>query len=128
MCLLPQSLSKLLWLTTTPAPTDPPTALFPARLQSDVIAYNAAAADVIKAKTAKIGTCNHFGAVVAACGGEKYKTCPGVQIVGGIHYEPAGWKLLAATVAGCVRSAGETTQMKLTMKTDEQTLWRPRHG
>jgi hypothetical protein len=117
----------LLWLTTTPAPTDPPTALFPVRLQSDVIAYNSAAAAAIKVRAEKIGSCDLFGAVVAACGEEMYETCPGVQIVGGIHYEPAGWELLAATVAGCVRSA-EAAQTKLTMKTDELTSERPRHG
>jgi lysophospholipase L1-like esterase len=93
--------AKLLWLSTTPAPTNPPTPLFPERLQSSVIEYNAAAAAVMSKATVK--TCDLFGAVTATCGGQVYSTCPGIQKVGGIHYESGGWDLLARTVAGCVR-------------------------
>ena len=100
--------ARLLWLSTTPAPTNPPTPLFPERLQSSVIQYNSAAAAVMS--KAKVKTCDLFEAVTAACGGPVYSSCPAIQKVGGIHFESSGWDLLAATVAGCVReSATERT-------------------
>jgi lysophospholipase L1-like esterase len=96
--LLSRTKAKIVWLSTTPAPTNPPTPLFPQRLQSDVIAYNSAAAQF--ASALKLKTCDLFAAVTAVCG-KNYSVCP-LQKPSGIHFEAAGWKLLASTVAGCV--------------------------
>lgn len=94
--------AQLVWLTTTPAPTNPPTPLFPERLQSSVVAYNKAAALVVSA--AQIPSCDLFSVITSRCGGDKYSTCPGIQKLSGIHYENGGWDLLAGAVAECVRN------------------------
>jgi hypothetical protein len=130
--LLVHTSARIIWLTSTPAPTDPPTPLFPVRIQSAVEAYNAAAAATVAVHTERISTCDLFGAVCAACANN---TAPAyaaagvgsvvgtataaastsalstpaciystcpLQVPGGIHFEAAGWSLLGRTVKGCI--------------------------
>ena len=122
--LLSLTKAKIVWLSTTPAPTNPPTALFSERTQSAVIAYNKAADTVVDDAREITGsariepTCNLFEAVCGVCAPASasasdlasasaptdkcaYSTCP-LQEPGGIHYEAAGWDLLGKTVHACL--------------------------
>ena len=63
----------MLWVATTPVPTDPPPqagkscVLLPGRLEKDVLAYNAVAAKVMTA-AGSVPTCDVHTAVTAVCG------------------------------------------------------------
>jgi hypothetical protein len=95
--------AALVWMTTTPVPTDPPPqcVLIPRRLQTDVTAYNAAAAGVVGA--AGMPTCDLEAVITSVCG-PVYATCPIAQCQGP-HFTEAGFQLLGAAAAGCVTRA-----------------------
>lgn len=110
--------AKIVWLSTTPVPTDPPMPLFPRRLQSDVMAYNNAAEIIVAAENLR--TCDLFAAVTAVCGGN-YSTCP-LQKESGIHFEVAGWNVLAAKVLNCIMqsfSGPRSQHLRLDLKSDD---------
>jgi hypothetical protein len=101
--------TKLLWVKTTPVPTVPTfgndcnsstnNCLNPARFDSDVRLYNAAADKVIAASNAngaRISTVDLYSFVLQKCGGQGYANCTGFQLPMNVHYTPAGWAALAA--------------------------------
>ena len=103
--------ATLLWVTTTPVPTDPPPdpetnkscVLIPGRIETDVLEYNAAALEVVTGRVH--GVCDLHGVVTDHCG-EGYKTCDIAQCAGP-HFVGDGFPMLGRAMAQCVRSAVE---------------------
>jgi len=95
--------AALLWLTTTPVPTDPPAncTLLPGRLESSVREYNAAAAAVVASVGAAraVRTCDLHAVITRYCG-DSYATCNITQCAGP-HFSSEGFALLGGAVAGC---------------------------
>ena len=110
--------TRLLWVKTTPVPnvpmygpncTNDSTCLNPPRYDADVRLYNAAADQVMAtaaASGAQIATLDLYNFVLEKCGGAGYKNCPNFQIPVNVHFEPAGWKALAAEVYKAVVALG----------------------
>ena len=100
--------TKLLWVKTTPVPTVPTwgpgclnaSCLNPARFDSDVRLYNAAAeavmADHPPSSSGGIETADLYSFVLAKCGGLGYSRCPGFQLPANVHFTDEGWTALAA--------------------------------
>lgn len=93
--------TKLLWITTTPVPTNPPPrcALIPGRTEVDVLAYNKVAGGVVAA-VGGIDTCDAHETVVQACG-LGYSACNITQCQGP-HFTDQGFQLIANTIAQCL--------------------------
>ena len=93
--------AALLWLSTTPVPTNPPPAciLIPGRLESQVLAYNAAAAAVAAAAARPVRVCDLHAVITDFCGAG-YSACNITQC-GGPHFTNQGWQLLGRALAGC---------------------------
>merc|ERR1712086_17197 len=101
--------AKLLWVSTTPVPTDPPPqkganpagedncTLVPGRLEVDVIRYNTAAAAV--AASAGVHTCDLHTVIEERCG-QGYGQCDIAQC-GGPHFQPGGFRMLGEALAKC---------------------------
>jgi hypothetical protein len=88
--------ATLLWMSTTPVPTNPTRncTLIPGRLESSVLAYNAAAAAVVSASARDVRVCDLHKVIDDYCGAG-YATCNITQC-GGPHYSSDGWRLLAS--------------------------------
>eukprot|EP00118_Oscarella_pearsei_P025183 m.307676 g.307676 ORF g.307676 m.307676 type:complete len:223 (+) comp42611_c0_seq1:53-721(+) len=84
--------AKVLWVDTTPVPN---TKVEPPRSDEDVVKYNEAAATVMKKLNVPIDDLH--GWVEAKCG-EHYKTCPGIQLEGNVHFDPAGYEYLVQSL------------------------------
>lgn len=84
-------------------PTNPPSncTLIPGRLESNVLAYNAAAAKVVAVTQADRFLINDLHKVITDVCGVGYASCPIAQCAGP-HFQAAGFELLAGAVAGCV--------------------------
>ena len=93
--------AALLWLTTTPVPTNPPAncTLIPGRLESSVLRYNSAAAAVAAAAPRAVRVCDLHAAITGFCGAG-YATCNITQC-GGPHFTAEGFQLLGRTLAAC---------------------------
>jgi hypothetical protein len=93
--------ATLLWMTTTPVPSSPPPncTLIPGRVESSVLAYNAAAAEVV-AKLPSVKVCDLHAAITAYCG-VGYSSC-NISQCAGPHFTSEGWQLLATTAEGCL--------------------------
>lgn len=93
--------ARALWVSTTPVPSDPPSncTLIPHRAEKDVLAYNAAAAKVIKA--AGLPTCDLHAVITSECG-TGYSSCSIAQCKGP-HFTEQGFQLLANAVANCIK-------------------------
>ena len=99
--------AKLYWVTTTPVPTNPPPdpktgkscTLIPGRLESSVLKYNAAAADVVKTVSG-MDTCDMHKVINDHCG-TGYSTCDIAQC-GGPHFPGKGFEMLGEAMAACV--------------------------
>ena len=93
---------KLLWVDTTPVPLNVTSG--PGRRNRDVIAYNAAAAELM----AELGieSCSAYGAVMAACPptsgppDRTYRSCP-LQSPGGVHF-PGHYDVIVAALNECI--------------------------
>ena len=94
--------ARVLWVTTTPVPTNPTPAcaLIPGRREADVLAYNAAAATVVAA-AARVGTCDAHKVITDYCGVGFSDSCNITQCRGP-HFVGAGFPMLGAKVAECV--------------------------
>jgi len=99
--------AALLWVDTTPVPTQPPAecVLIPRRVESDVLAYNAAAAGVVASAQAAraVRSCGVHQAVVDHCGAG-YATC-NISQCKGPHFTEPGFALIANKIASCVTQA-----------------------
>eukprot|EP00051_Salpingoeca_urceolata_P027972 m.484268 g.484268 ORF g.484268 m.484268 type:complete len:756 (-) comp23280_c0_seq1:62-2329(-) len=93
--------TTVMWVSTTPVPTDPAEPLFPVRLEADVEAYNKAAAAAI-ARFPHVKTCDLFATVERTCG-KGYSAC-NISKPGGPHYTPQGFALLGEAVAACIKN------------------------
>ena len=97
--------AKIKWVTTTPVPTNPPPqhgkpcTLIPGRLETDVLAYNQAAAKV----TAGLGVCDLHKTITDYCG-VGYRSCDIAQC-GGPHFPGKGFVMLGEAMARCVTAA-----------------------
>ena len=93
--------ARLMWMSTTPVPTNPAPncTLIPGRLESSVLAYNAAAAAVVSAAARDVPVCDLHKTINDYCGAG-YATCNITQC-GGPHYSSVGWQLLASAVTRC---------------------------
>ena len=96
--------ARLLWVSTTPVPTnktDPSSSLVePPRFNSDVVAFNAAAAKIMAARNIRVF--DLYSVVIAHCG-EGYSSCDW-QLPNNVHYEKVGWSNLAESMAEAVQS------------------------
>jgi lysophospholipase L1-like esterase len=106
---LKQTGAKLLFINTTPVPTNPDPSnktslVMPPRFDTDVQAFNAAAATVLAAESVPIH--DLYSVVHNHCAGgpppKNYASCDW-QLPNNVHYKPAGWKALADDVASAVR-------------------------
>jgi acyl-CoA thioesterase-1 len=84
--------AKLVWGTTTPVPDYP---VRPLRTNADVLAYNAAAYNVMAENGVAID--DLYNAVLPGL--------PQVQQQGNVHFTPAGYQELANSVAASIRAA-----------------------
>ena len=93
--------ATLLWMSTTPVPTNPPgnCTLIPGRVESQVAAYNAAAAAVVAAQARAVRVCDLHAVINDYCG-EGYSVCNITQCAGP-HFSDVGWELLARKAAQC---------------------------
>jgi len=95
----------IFWISSTPVPN---VALNPARKQSDVPLYNAAAAEVMS--SFKIPTIDLYSFVIKQCGNNPhYTSCPGFQLKGNVHFEPAGYQAMASFIIDSIKNATATT-------------------
>ena len=80
--------------------TDATACLNPARYDTDVQLYNAAADGVMRAAVARgatIATVDLYGFVIDRCGGAPgYTQCPGFQLPVDVHFTATGFAALAA--------------------------------
>lgn len=96
----------LVWNAITPVPTTPPPqcVLLPGRLESDVLAYNAAAARAVAVVGAgRVASCDLHKVIDDVCG-VGYASCAIAQCAGP-HFSAAGFALLGNAVAGCIAAA-----------------------
>lgn len=97
--------ARLVWVTTTPVPTKPSVPLFPARLETDVEAYNAAALSLFGPGGRwfrRVEVCDLHAWVIARCGAG-YAACD-IQLPGEPHFTAEGYRYLAEKVAKCVEA------------------------
>lgn len=94
--------AKLMWVTTTPVPTNPPEecVLIPGRLENDVVSYNAAAGAIVD--DLGLLECDLHSVINDYCG-EGYSSCNITQCKGP-HFSPEGFSMLGQSLAQCVRS------------------------
>lgn len=94
--------AKLLWMRTTPVPTNPPPecVLIPGRVQTDVQAYNSAADFVMQLRG--VPTCDLEAVINEFCGAG-YSNCTIAQC-GGPHYTTQGFTMLGDAAAKCVQA------------------------
>lgn len=95
----------VVWMRTTPVPTNPPPAciLIPGRLESSVIAYNDAADAVVADAAGRVLSCDLHAVITDYCG-VNYSTSCNITQCAGPHFTPAGFALLGAKAASCVSS------------------------
>ena len=95
--------ARLLWVTTTPVPTDPKPAcvLIPGRREADVLAYNEAAGAAVAAAAGRVGVCDAHKVITDYCGIGFSDACNITQCRGP-HFVGAGFAMLGAKVAACV--------------------------
>eukprot|EP01116_Phalansterium_solitarium_P013654 TRINITY_DN31057_c0_g1_i1.p1 TRINITY_DN31057_c0_g1~~TRINITY_DN31057_c0_g1_i1.p1 ORF type:complete len:276 (+),score=59.19 TRINITY_DN31057_c0_g1_i1:163-990(+) len=102
-----QTRANLIWVTTTPVPTNPPEncVLIPHRNESSVLQYNAVAAQVMANLPAlyNVSQCDLHKVIVDYCG-VGYSTCSIAQCPGP-HFTEAGFAMLGKAIAGCVQAA-----------------------
>jgi hypothetical protein len=91
--------AKILWVATTPVPTD--ANLEPKRTPEDVIRYNAAAAAIMAEK--KVPIDDLYGWVIKRCG-PNYKTCEGIQLPNNVHFYSAGYQYLVESLVHSIDS------------------------
>ena len=100
--------AKLLFVTTTPVPTNATDALSslvnPPRFDTDVQSFNAAATKVMAAENVPVLDLYTFVHSHCTKQGQtkNYQSCDW-QLPNNVHFEPAGWSALAAKVASGVR-------------------------
>jgi acyl-CoA thioesterase-1 len=101
--------AKLLFINTTPVPTNPDpnnktSLVMPPRFDTDVQAFNIAAATIMAAESVPIH--DLYSVVHNHCAGgpppKSYASCDW-QLPNNVHYKAAGWKALANDVASAVR-------------------------
>jgi hypothetical protein len=98
--------AAIIWNTITPVPTNPPPqcVLLPGRLESNVLAYNAAAARTVEAVGAgRVASCDLHKVIDDFCG-VGYASCTIAQCAGP-HFSAEGFFMLGNAVAGCVAAA-----------------------
>ena len=105
---LQSRVKEVIWVSTTPVPLNVRTG--PERRNRDVIAYNKAAATVMKSMNVKI--CDAYGAIMRYCidvlkanstgaPDYTYTSCP-LQDPGGVHFEQLGYTVLADAMYECI--------------------------
>ena len=94
--------ATVIWARITPVPTDPAPAcvLLPGRLETNVLAYNAAA-DAVVARHTGVRACDLHKVITDACG-VGYAACNITQC-GGPHFSAAGFQMLGDKMAQCAR-------------------------
>lgn len=99
---------NIFWVATTPCPTNPPPGakgqnctLLPGRLETDVLRYNAAAAEVLQ----DIPVCDLHKVVNDHCG-VGYAACDIAQCAGP-HFVGDGFPMLGRALAKCVSANSE---------------------
>ena len=98
--------AAIVWNAITPVPTNPPSqcVLLPGRLESNVLAYNAAAARTVEAVGAgRVKSCDLHKVIDDFCG-VGYASCSIAQCAGP-HFSEEGFSMLGNAVAGCVAAA-----------------------
>ena len=92
--------ARLLWMRITPVPTDPAPAcvLIPGRLESSVLAYNAAA-DAAAAQQPRVRSCDLHKVITDYCG-VGYASCNITQCAGP-HFSELGFSMLAKKAVAC---------------------------
>lgn len=96
--------AAVVWETITPVPTNPPQdcVLIPGRLESNVIAYNAAAAGVVQ-QVPGVTSCDLHKVIDDFCG-VGYSTCSIAQCQGP-HFTALGFAMLGNASAACIVAA-----------------------
>jgi len=97
--------AKIIWNTITPVPTNPNSScvLLPGRIETNVLAYNAAAQSVLQKLPFHVRTCDLHSIITNYCG-VGYSTCNITQC-GGPHFTDTGFTMLGNAVVNCIQNA-----------------------
>jgi hypothetical protein len=109
--------ASLIWVTITPIPSGMCEPSMPPRRQSDVLAYNSAADDLM-AGEGRVTRCDAHEAIISKCG-EGYVKCD-VAYCEGPHFTQEGIGIISDTITGCIHDSVTSTADTTTSSEDAE--------